>query len=406
VNGAPAAAANGREAVPAPLIAHVIHRLDMGGMENGLVNLINGMPAERFRHVVICLTDHTDFRDRLRRADVPVYCLHKPPGNSPVTHLKLWRLLRRLRPDIAHTRNLSALECALSAAVAGVPLRLHSEHGRDVEDLDGRNPKHRLWRRLFRPFVHQYIALSKDLERYLHERVAVAPGRVWQLYNGVDTDLFRPARGAREPLPIPGFAGRDDFVVGTAGRMQPVKDPLTLARAFVRAVRQAPPGGPRLRLVMAGDGPLRGEVETVLEQAGVRSMAWLPGARNDVPAIMRGLDLFVLPSLNEGICNGVLEAMASGLPVVATAVGGNPELVQDGRTGMLVPPSDHVAISDAILDYCSDAAKRRRHAHEARAVAERCFGMAAMVGGYVAAYEALLARRGRKPAQAGSGGGA
>lgn len=119
-------------------------------------------------------------------------------------------------------------------------------------------------------------------------------------------------------------------------------------------------------------------------------LAWLPGARDDVARVMRGLDLFVLPSLAEGVSNTILEAMASGLPVVATAVGGNPELVADGRTGRLVPPGDPQALATAILDYHANPAECRRQGREARATVERDFSMMAMVNGYMSVYERLL----------------
>ena len=144
----------------APLVAHVIHRLDVGGLENGLVNLINRIPTGRFRHAIICLTNYSAFRQRIQRSDVPVFALNKPPGNSPVLHFKLWRLLMQLRPDIVHTRNLGALEGALPAALAGVPVRIHGEHGHDVGDLGGGSRKYQWFRRALKPFVHQYIALS------------------------------------------------------------------------------------------------------------------------------------------------------------------------------------------------------------------------------------------------------
>src|SRR3954471_9626424 len=140
-----AAAASGADG--APLIAHVIYRLDVGGLENGLVNLINRMPADRYRHAIVCLDDFTEFRRRIARPDVPVFALHKAPGNSPMLHWRLWRLFLRLRPDIVHTRNFGQLEAALPAALARVAARVHSEHGHEVVDLGGRSRKRRWVRR-------------------------------------------------------------------------------------------------------------------------------------------------------------------------------------------------------------------------------------------------------------------
>jgi sugar transferase (PEP-CTERM/EpsH1 system associated) len=376
-----------------PLIAHIVYRLDMGGLENGLVNLINRIPQQRYRHVIICLTDYSDFRRRIQRSDVAVYALHKPAGNSPVTHFKLWWLLRRLRPDIVHTRNLAALETTLTAALAGVPIRIHGEHGRDVGDLDGKNRKYQFWRRCFKPFVHHYIALSKDLEHYLRETIRVPAAKLTQLYNGVDTDLFFPAGDKREPLPYPDFAPSNAFVIGTVGRMQEVKDQLTLAHAFVLLVQMVAPTERPLRLAMVGAGPLRDQVATILDKGGVGRLAWLAGERDDVARIMRGLDLFVLPSLAEGISNTILEAMASGLPVVATAVGGNPELVGEGRTGRLVPRADPQAMAQAILRYYTHAADCRQQGREARATSERNFSMTTMVNSYLAIYDRMLKQR-------------
>lgn len=380
----------------APLVAHVIYRLDVGGLENGLVNLINRIPAGRFRHVIICLSDYSAFRRRIQRGDVPVFALNKPPGNSPVLHLKLWRLFMQLHPDIVHTRNFGTIEAMLPAALARVPVRIHSEHGHDVGDIGGSNRKYQWVRRALRPFVQQYIALSKDLERYLQEKIHVPAARVAQLYNGVDTELFHPARGGRESLPYEGFAGSDQFVIGTVGRMQAVKDSPTLARAFVRLLRMVPDGARRLRLVMVGDGPLKEQVRSVLEEAGAAGLAWLAGERDDVPRIMRGLDLFVLPSISEGVSNTVLEAMASGLPIVATNVGGNPELIEAGVTGTLVPRNDPESMARAIRAYADSAELCRRHGTEARRSVERKFSIDAMVNAYIAVYDQLLATKTRR----------
>lgn len=375
-----------------PLVVHVIYRLDTGGLENGVVNLINRIPANRYRHAIICLTNYSDFRLRLHRSDVPVFALNKPPGNSPITLIRLWWLLRKLRPAIVHTRNLAALDATIPAALAGIPVCIHGEHGRDLPDLDGSNVARQRLRRFFKPFIHRYVALSKDLENYLREKIGVPSERISQLYNGVDTAVFKPARVAREPLPIAGFAPADAFVIGTVGRMQSEKDQLTLARAFVAVSQILLPTQRQLRLVMIGDGPLRSASADLLKQAGLGDLIWLPGDRSDVADIMRGLDLFVLPSLAEGISNTILEAMASGLPVVATAVGGNPELVLEGQTGALVPPSDPHKMALAICDYVMNPDKAKRHGSAARIRVEQCFGLDVMVKNYTDMYDQALAR--------------
>jgi sugar transferase (PEP-CTERM/EpsH1 system associated) len=376
----------------APLIAHVIYGLKTGGVENGLVNLINHMPAERYRHAIVCLTDYSDFRLRIRRADVECYALHKPPGKVPGFYVKVWRLLRRLRPHIVHTRNLTALATQVPAMLAGARGRIHGEHGRDMVDLDGSNVKYQRVRRLIRPFVHQYIALSRDLERYLVDRIGVAPQRLTQIYNGVDTELFHPASPRRGSLPAPELAGSDTVVVGTVGRMEAVKDQVTLVRAFVRLLGFRSDLRDRLRLVIIGDGALRAPSLYLLKQAGALDLAWLPGERADIPELMRCLDVFVLPSLAEGISNTILEAMATGLPIVATRVGGNPELVEEGRTALLVPANDPQAMAAAIASYADDAAKRAQHGAAARASAEARFSLDSMVTAYMGVYDRVLDR--------------
>jgi sugar transferase (PEP-CTERM/EpsH1 system associated) len=381
-----------------PLVAHVIYRLDVGGMENGLINLINHMPPERYRHAIVCLTEYTDFRKRLRRADVECYALHKRPGKDFPLYGRLWRLLRELRPLIVHTRNLAAVDSVVPAVLAGVRHRVHGEHGRDINDLDGNNRKYQLLRRALRPFTHRYITVSRDLESWLHDRIGVRRDKLAQIYTGVDVKKFHAPAGPRAPLPVSGFAGPDAFVIGTVGRMEPVKDPLNLARAFVRLIEQAPVLRARLRLVMIGDGVLYRETQQFLAQAGVRELAWLPGTRHDVPQLLRALDVFVLPSLAEGVSNTILEAMASELPVVATRVGGSPELVVEGETGALAPRADPDALARALRRYAEDRVLARRHGQAGRARVERGFSLEAMVRGYLAVYDALL----RTPVAAGA----
>jgi len=189
--------------------------------------------------------------------------------------------------------------------------------------------------------VHQYIALSQDLERYLVDKIGVAPQSLTQIYNGVDTDLFHPARSGAARLPVPEFAGSDTVVVGTVGRMEAVKDQVTLVRAFVCLLELRPDLRERLRLVIIGDGALRAPSLDLLKASGRVSTS--PGSRRNAPIFPSSCGAwmsFVLPSLAEGISNTILEAMATGLPIVATRVCGNAELVEEGRTALLVPAGD------------------------------------------------------------------
>lgn len=375
-----------------PLIAHIIHRFDVGGLENGLVNLLNRIPPGRYRHAIVCMTDYSEFRKRLTNPAVTVHAINKRDGKDFGAYVRLWRLLRQLRPDIVHTRNLSALEGAVVAALAGVPARVHGEHGRDIHDIDGRNKKYLMLRRICQYFVHRYIPLSRDLESWLREVVRVRETKIRQIYNGVDSERFHPSVAGREAMPNPEFSGQNCVVIGTVGRLEQVKDQRTLVRAFAEISQRCPQLAPRLRLILVGDGSTRIKLEQLASELGVSDRLWITGATNDVPVLMRGMDIFVLPSLVEGISNTILEAMASGLPIVATRVGGNPELVSDGITGCLVPANDPVVMATALQTYIESPVLRIKHGQAGRRRVVEEFSMAAMAERYLAVYDELMVR--------------
>jgi len=373
-----------------PLIVHVVQHFGVGGLENGMVNLLNHMPPERYRHAIVCLDGYTDFRHRLQRNDVQFFALNQRPGHDFKLYGRLFKLLRELRPDLVHTRNLSALESQFVATAAGVKARVHGEHGRDVFDLHGKNRKYNLLRKLARPLVHHYISVSKDLASWLEQTVGVERQRITQIYNGVDSVRFHPRQDARAPIGPAGFMQGSELLIGSVGRMAQVKDFPTLVRAFVRLLEAQPELRERLRLVIVGEGGSRAECLELLRAANAEQLAWLPGERSDVAEIMGALDIFVLPSLGEGISNTILEAMASGLPVVATQVGGNPELVEHGQTGKLVPPGDAAALAQALLEYIEDNGKIQSHGRAARTKIDAGFSMAAMVRSYLGVYDGVL----------------
>lgn len=366
-----------------PLVVHVIHRLQVGGLENGLVNLINTMPPAHFRHAIVCMTDHTDFIQRLKRPDVAVYKLEKRPGHDLRAYLRFWRLIRRLRPAIVHTRNYGTLDMQFFAWLARVPVRIHGEHGRDSLDVDGSNRKYLLLRKIFKRFVSGFTTVSKDLENWLGSSVGISADRIRQLYTGVDANRFSP--GERPKLLPEGFVDSQSVVFGTVGHLRPEKDQLTLVRAFAM-LNVAGNAGDRARLVLVGEGVERSAIEAEIRRLGLVNKVWLAGQRYDTDQLYRTMDIFVLPSLGEGIPNSVLEAMACGKPVIATRVGGCPELVEDGVTGRLVPSAMPDAMAQAMREYLEDADLRRDHGLAARQLVVTRFSLQAMADAYADAY--------------------
>ena len=371
-----------------PLIMHIVYRFDIGGLENGVVNLINQLPVGKFRHLVVALTEVSDFRLRIRREDVEFVALNKAPGQGFWLYPRLYRLFKQRQPAIVHSRNLAALEAQLPAWAAGVPVRIHGEHGREGADLSD-SRRYQWLRRGYGLFVHRFVALSGELARYLHLQVGIASAKIEQVCNGVDTQIFHPAKQRQMIADCP-FGAPEHLLVGTVGRLQAVKNQVDLARAFVLALRQHPELTTSLRLVLVGEGALLPELQEILRSAGVEALAWLPGERGDIAEVMRGLDMFVLPSLGEGIANTILEAMACGLAVVATDVGGNPELVQHGVNGLLVPAADPQALAEAIVKLADDADLRRAMGQAGRQMAEQRFSLETMVARYQRLYSSLL----------------
>src|SRR5436190_21951209 len=190
-------------------ICHIIFRLDFGGLENGLVNLINTLPHDRFEHTIVCLTYSGSFRERITRPDVRVFEMHKAPGKDLGLYHRMWKLLRGLSPDIVHTRNLPALDMLVPAALAGVKRLIHGEHGLDILELHGQHRRYNRLRQLSRILVRKYIAVSADLAAWLHRDIGIPKQKVALIYNGVDTSRFRPGASS---VPMPeGFVSENSF---------------------------------------------------------------------------------------------------------------------------------------------------------------------------------------------------
>lgn len=363
-------------------LMHFVYSFHMGGLENVVIQLINRLPTDRYQHCLVSLTDMGDFVDRIQTPGVERVCLHKPPGHAIPLYPAIYKLFRRYRPDVLHTCNLAALEVVPLGWLARVPTRIHAEHGWDASDPKGENVKYQRVRKLYRPFVSHYVSVSQDLDQYLAQRIGVPADRRTLIANGVDTAQFSPP-AHRKPRPegCP-FEPGHHWLIGTVGRLQTVKNQPLLARAFVRLLDLYPAAREHARLVIVGEGPLRTEIERILSAAGVSHLAWLPGARADVATVLQSLDCFVLPSETEGTSCTLQEAMSCGLPSVATAVGGTPDLLTEEITGRLVPSGDVDAMAQALLHYMLNPQQAHDNGRTARAQAQRDFGMDAMVAHY------------------------
>lgn len=372
---------SGASALPLKVM-HVMFALQPGGMEFGVVKLVNGLDRTRV-HSSICSTKPVigEMRSFVSPA-VPVFELDRRAGNDPALIWRLFRLFRRERPHVIHTHAWGTLvEGLVAARMARVPFVVHGEHG--TLQLRGYQARIQRW-------VWSRTTRVLSVSRKLAEKMTAATGfpasRILTIQNGVDFSRFSPS--LRDHARAEMGLGADELVIGTAGRLVPVKDQANL----VDALAMLRDKGVRFKALIAGEGPLREALEARITTRGLTGCVRLLGQRPDIERVYAALDIFVLSSRSEGLSNTILEAMASGLPVVATNVGGAEELVNDGRTGLIVAPGDSAALSAALAQLAIDPVRRREMGLAARAKAESGFSMERMLCDYESLYLGLAAR--------------
>jgi len=368
-------------------IVHIVYSFATGGLENGVVNIINQLPANEYRHSILCLTDHNDaFFTRIISSNTRIYDLHKAEGKSVTWMYSCWKLLRKLKPDICHSRNLSALEAQIPAFFANISTRIHGEHGWDVNDLGGRNLKYQKLRRILKPLIHHYVALSKEASFYLKDTIHVPPNKITHICNGVDVNKFVPNKN-RALLPA-GFANENSVVFGTVGRLAEVKNQTFLLSAFITLWKKQVVQQNNLRLVIVGDGILMPKLKSMVEQAGAQSVVFFAGQQDNVHEWMNQMDIFVLPSLAEGVSNTLLEGMACGLPYIATNVGGNADLVLPQHENThIVEVNNNQQLITAMQHYVDSPSRIAQDSTLVRAHCTKNFSLAGMVEKYHQLYQ-------------------
>jgi sugar transferase (PEP-CTERM/EpsH1 system associated) len=359
-------------------VQHVVLSLQPGGLENGVVNVANRLSPDRFASSVCCLRQGGEFVARLRPG-IPVHEMGWRGGNDARLPFRLARLFRETRPDIVHTRNAESFFYGfLGAKLAGIDCVVHSEHGRTFDD---RAIRFRV-QRWFTAHTQAVFAVSRQLRHDLVFHTRIPEQRIQVLPNGVDLNRF--ASGKREAARRALGLNDGELVVGSVGRLVAVKNYSLLLRSVAALGRQD------VVVLLVGAGPERGALENLAKTLGIDGRMRFAGHRDDVTAMLAAMDVFVLPSISEGMSNTLLEAMATGAACVASNIGGNPDIVSHGKHGLLFDSGDEAGLTGCLTRLCADAALRRALGDAARARITCDFSIEAMIGRYEDLYLATL----------------
>lgn len=359
-------------------VCQVLHTLDVGGAEVLAARLARALRDE-VRFVFACLDELGTLGEKLQDEGFVVRVIGRKPGLDLGCPLRLARLWRDERVDVVHAHQYGPFFYSLAARLRG-PRRpiLFTEHGRHQPDYPRR--KRMLANRLLLARRDRVVGVGAAVRQALIDNEGLPADRVSVLYNGIDVTAFsaNPDRAAaRRELGV----GPDDFVILQVARLDYLKDHATALRTLARV--------PNAYLLLIGEGPERPAIERLIGELNLGGRVRLLGLRQDVSRLLHGADLFLLTSVSEGIPLTVLEAMAAGLPVVATDVGGLREVVDDGTTGYLAPARDDAALAECVRKLAGSPNLRHQQGVAGRERAARHFDQPRMCADYGRHYREL-----------------
>lgn len=367
-----------------PSLAYVVNSLNPGGTEKLVVEMARAFQGE-FEVKVYCLDEPGLWAKQLRREGIRVQCMWRQPGLDLGVALRLAGEFQRAGISIVHAHQCTAwFYSALARLRCPAPRLLLEEHGRFYPEVD--KPLRRFVNRLLiARLTHGVVAVSDDIRKRLVRYEGLHRDKVDVIYNGVIPRSI-PDPGERDRMRRQLGFGPADFVVGTVGRFDPIKNLPLLVQALANAAVERP----AFRGLLVGDGPEAPRIRQLLVEAGLQDRVRLTGFRDDAALLTQCMDLFVLPSLSEGTSMALLEAMSSGVPVAVTAVGGNPEIVVGGESGWVVPSGDVGALTGALKEAESAPESCTAFANAARRRFQEQFTFAAMIERYRDVYRRLL----------------
>jgi glycosyltransferase involved in cell wall biosynthesis len=369
-------------------VAHVLRSLEFGGAEKMVLELARFQRGEQgIDATLVCCAGLGPLEETARSYGLP--CVSVAGGGVARGPLpaRLLAHFRRERPDAVHTHNFfSHVRGALAARLAGIPV-IHTKHGRAVRSF-GWSPF--LRRRLYR-LADRIVVVSEETGESFRRLTGVEAGRIVVIRNGIDFHRYEgPARD--EVLGAFGIRPDEARVFGSVSRLDPVKDHGTMLKAFERSAG----GRPDCVLLIVGDGPERASIERLARGLGLEKRVLLAGFTNEIPKYLAAMDAFLQPSRAEGLSLTILEAAAAGVPVIATPVGGTPEIVVNGETGTLVPVGNVEALAEAMRSFLADPKPFGRMALKLKAEVESAFSTSRMAESYLKLYQDVIAERGKR----------
>ena len=352
----------------------------IGGTEKMVISLAASLPKEEFSVSILTIKPAGPLHEMARVSGIPAYTLGiRSRLNGFLAPLRLFRFLLKNRFDVLQTFLFLANNLGRVVGwAANVPVRIGSQHSTDY----WRRSYHNLLDWVTAPFGRIVVSVSQAGRNMLIRKVGFAPGKVIVIPNGVPPAAVIPKDKAREIL---GFSG-EEFLIGSAGNLRAPKGYQYLLPAFREVVLKHP----EAKLLIAGEGPLRKTLEKFSRRLEISKKVFFLGFQNDLTVFYSGLDLFVMPSLWEGMPVALLEALSYGLPVVATAVSGIPEVVRDGVEGLLVAPANPQQIATGMLELLGNPQKRLEMGGQGRARIENEYSREKMVAAYANLYREMV----------------
>lgn len=369
-------------------VMHVLDRLDVGGTEKAVMKLVRGLDPEIFEHS-ICILRGTPATGEWA-SGVTVLHAGREAAASQFNVPRLVRVMRTVRPAIVHSRNWGGIEAVVAAKLARVPVSVHSEHGYELEMASGLPFHRRLLRHSAYRMAKAVAVVTEDLRTYHAAQAWWNPATISILYNGVDGQEFSPQPQVRDAVRSQLGIPPEALVVGSVGRMTPLKDFTTL----LKAAEALTPESPHLRVLLVGSGTELSRLQNyVANSPKLAGRVIFPGTVERVAGLLNAMDVFVLPSRMEGMSNTLLEALAVGLPAVATRVGGNPEVIAEGECGYLFAPQDVPELVSQLRTLLRDSPLRVALGKAARERALRHFSLERMLSRYRDLYINLAMHR-------------